>query len=286
MNSNDIYNRLMEAYSNQNLNKISSVIIKAYQQKEHDFLCQLSRQVNGNTNAQTIGKLFSGLMMLYHPDRLTYYKEQIQQRNQSGQSDRLNRYTSIFSVLELIEARENNEGINKSSVASSAQEDLDPEDGKLTTTQEESEEIDRDFMSALKQKEYGNLDIVYQPHDLENMEGDLELSGFSISDLSGLEHCQNLTALDLSNNDIDDISAMSALILLEELDLSLNNISRLDALCRMHTLKYLDISLNAIEDLSPLMELNQLEYINTVGNQIPESQIKHFRDKGVIIAFS
>lgn len=286
-----LYQRLMKAYSVKNLNEISSAIINAYRQKNDVFLLQLSRQIYGSGGSRKRNHLFTGLIMQFHPDRLIHYREQIQQHFKAGETGRLNSYTSIFRVLQWIRDRENENGEPAESSSSGFPDKrssghTDPDAGIVATLDVESEANCRNFVEALKHKEYGNLDMVYTTHDLQNMEGDLELSGYGISDLSGLEYCEHLTALDLSGNDIVDISAMASLTLLEEIDLSSNAVSRLDALSGMQYLRILDVAFNRIEDLSPLLELEDLEYVNCIGNSIDPDQIREFREKGVLIIFS
>ena len=141
-----------------------------------------------------------------------------------------------------------------------------------------------DFKSALKHKEYGNLDVIYQDHDFVQIEGDLELSGYRIDDLSGIELCIHLITLDLSNNEIFDITNLRFLHLLEELDLSYNKVHNIDILSELHYLTHLDLAFNNAEDISSLLQLNRLEYVNVIGNNIPEFQINALKGRGVIIA--
>ena len=88
-------------------------------------------------------------------------------------------------------------------------------------------------------------------------------SGYSISDLTGLEHATDLEDLDLSNNnisDISDISALAGLTRLAVLDLSNNSMSDISALAGLtlrssYGLAMLDLSNNSISDISALAGL-------------------------------
>ena len=66
------------------------------------------------------------------------------------------------------------------------------------------------------------MDINY--YDLENLEGDLELSDMRIDNLRGIEYCRNIRTLDLSNNNIIDITPIFELPNLEYINLIGNNI--------------------------------------------------------------
>ncbi|MBN2105343.1 leucine-rich repeat protein [bacterium] len=291
MNSSETYQRLMEGYSIENLNKISSALIRAYREKDDDFICDLSRRLNEQIGTQKINQLFFRLIMRYHPDRHRVYLDQMQKYYLAGETNKLQRFASIFQTLKWINDREKRAGtataFSSNFSRQARRSEADPEDAEIASLfWEESGPAVRDFISALRHKEYGNLDVVYTPNDLANSEGDLELSGYGISNLSGLECCQNLTGLDLSDNNIDDISALSSLILLQEINLSKNRITRLDALSDMNDLIILDVSFNQIEDLSPLINLNHLEFVNAIGDPVSQKQIDLFRKKGVIVVFS
>jgi len=291
MNFNETYQRLIRGYSIENLNKISSALIRAYRDKDDHFIYDLSRRLNRQIGNQKINQIFFSLIMQYHPDRHQYFLDQMHKSFHKGETKKLQEFASIFQILKWIGERENRIGKENTFSVNFSREDnrnpVYPEDAKLAPLfWKESEPVLRDFVSALRHKEYGNLNVVYTLNDLENTEGDLELSGYNISDLSGLEYCQNLTGLDLSDNRIHDISALSELFRLQEVDLSMNQITQLDALSNLHDLKILDISFNHIEELSPLANLNQLEFVNAVDNPISPDQLDTLQKKGVIVVFS
>ena len=203
---------------------------------------------------------------MYHPDRLAYYQKELEKQYALGTAGNLAQFTHIFQTLEYVATK---------AVHISAP------DSKLFQT--EVQEY-YDFKSALKHKEYGNLHVIYQDHDFAQIEGELELSGYYIDDLSGIELCIHLIALDLSNNEIFDITNLRFLHLLEELDLSYNKVYSIDILSELHYLKHLDLAFNNVEDISSLLHLGSLEYVNIIGNNIPEFQINALKGRGVIIA--
>ncbi len=155
---------------------------------------------------------------------------------------------------------------------------FDPAGFKLRPIEE-----DRDFMSALRHKEFGNLGGRLRESDLFRLD-ELELSAYGITDLSGIHQCSNLSSLDLSSNDISDIKRMQDLCRLEGLDLSFNRIVDVTPLSELPLLRDVDLSYNGIESILPLMDLDGLAYLNITGNPTPVAQTERFRKKGVTVA--
>ena len=274
---------MMEAYSQESLTRISSVVIDAYRSKDFHFLERLAFSIRDYVSIREdqIGKLFSRLMMLYHPDRLEINRKAITQFFNQRDAEAMNRYAHVFVMLEAIDQADHRRRIIKNSGAPQQQA------RRRKEASLEDDDILRgeagDFMSALKQKEYGNLDVVYRERDLVNTEGEIELAGYDIRDLSGLELCIHITALNLSDNAIYDISAVGYLELLEELDLSFNRIGHIAVLSELTYLQILDLSFNDIEDIRSLLDLEKLEYVNVIGNPVPGNQIAELREKGVLV---
>ncbi len=278
MTGNNILQQLQAVYSAESLNFLASRLIEAYRMKDHDFFQNLARALNTPSYDQS-GRLFNELIMMVHPDRQTYHTGRIRQLYSQDGSGNHDEYARILKLDRFIKSyRADASGKTKSSGAANASN--------------RSEDVIRrrphpdslyDFLSALKQKEYGNLDVSYHQIDLENTEGDLELSGYGISDLSGLEYCIHIIQLDLSNNLIGDIHALSSLFFLESIDLSGNRITHLNDLTEMQYLRTLNIAFNEVEDILPLFDLERLEFLNCIGNPVPESRINELRKKGVIV---
>jgi len=103
-----------------------------------------------------------------------------------------------------------------------------------------------------------------------DLEGLTSLSAIykDIADLTGLEHCINLTWLDLRNNRISDISAVAGLTSLTYLNLDYNSISDISHLANLTNLKWLYLSRNMISDISPLSNLTGLLFLYIHTNQI------------------
>ena len=112
----------------------------------------------------------------------------------------------------------------------------------------------------------------------------------SISNLEGIQHCDDLTKLNLydnqigninpisnlvslswlnlSKNQIVDISQLSGLINLDVLSLYGNQIVNISTLAALTRLEALDLYDNQIVDISPLTNLIYLSYLSVANNQI------------------
>ena len=109
-------------------------------------------------------------------------------------------------------------------------------------------------------------DPIYQS-DLVNLTY-LDAGGRSISNLSGLEYCTNLTELRLQLNQIIDISPLSGLTSLTQLQLQSNQISNIMLLSDLTSLTLLYLGSNQISNISPLSGLGSLTWLDLSGNQI------------------
>lgn len=277
MDRHALFEQLSGLYTLDNLNRISSWIISAFKSGRSDLLADLAAYVpQAASSSGTDQKRFTRLMMCYHPDRHASIMQSIRNAYDRNQTDLLRGHLHIASALHFIRARASESHGQRTPPTPpkepSAPRPMHPVDGKS-----------RNFVSALKQKEYGNLNVVYHDVDLAGMEGDLELSGYGIADLTGLELCTNLTGLDVSGNCIHDIWALSALTLIEELDLSRNRIRTIQALESLPYLRIVDLSDNEIEDVRPLYDLEHLEFVNLISNPIHEEALRPLRRRGVVV---
>jgi internalin A len=98
----------------------------------------------------------------------------------------------------------------------------------------------------------------------------LDASARGISNLSGLEHCTNLSSLYLFSNQITDISALSGLTNLTVLSLYTNQISDISALAGLANLTYLELNANQVHDIRALTGLTNLTYLDLTDNQISD----------------
>ncbi|MFC1692079.1 PQQ-binding-like beta-propeller repeat protein [Candidatus Latescibacterota bacterium] len=99
---------------------------------------------------------------------------------------------------------------------------------------------------------------------------DLDAQKRDISDLTGIEHCVNMSTLNLHVNQISDLSPLSNLINLQWLELSGNQISDISPLSGVINLYWLYLNDNQISDISPLNSLTNLQALELGQNHISE----------------
>jgi hypothetical protein len=98
----------------------------------------------------------------------------------------------------------------------------------------------------------------------------LDLSNNNISEISGLDHMENLFKLNLSGNNITDIKGLENLKNLRFLDLSNNLIQEIKGLDSQKSLMTLYLNGNKIEELKGLEHLRNLNALYLAGNNITE----------------
>jgi len=293
MDIKELQRMLLEAYSKDNLNKISLTLINLYRTQQYSALQKIAEIVSDFV-AITIddgGKGFSKLIMLYHPDRAGYHIGEINRLAAENMYDRLLEYSHILrleKIEEIAVAMESYEDIDYSPVYDWDTEtegftiisDREPVD--IIKTKTNTDPVGYTFYDAIKIREYGHTDIEYPSFYLGDIE-EFELSACDIDDLDGVQFCINARNIDLSDNRITDLTPLTGLSNLEELNLSGNQVGYIDALCTLGKLKNLFIADNEIEDISPLFELEGLEYVDISGNNIDNEQIRELSQRGVTI---
>jgi internalin A len=90
----------------------------------------------------------------------------------------------------------------------------------------------------------------------------------TIADLTGLEHCTNLTSLNLFFNQVSDLTPLAGLTSLTELNLFFNQVSDVSPLAGLTNLVDLSVASNDIVDITPLAGLTNLTVLNLFDNQI------------------
>jgi len=94
-------------------------------------------------------------------------------------------------------------------------------------------------------------------------------AGFrDISDLTGLEHCTDLTTLQLYGGEIADLTPLAGLSSLTSLSLGSNQIADLGPLAGLTNLEGLSLGDNQIVDAAPLAGLTSLGSLDLSFNQI------------------
>ena len=293
MEIGDLYNKLKTAYTAENLGVVSGRIIGLFRDKKHHALLAIQKVVNEHTpsNEEKINKVFSRLIMLYHPDRLSQNLKHLEQAYQGGDFETLYSMSHILTVQNL-----EPEHVLLSSVLT--EEDLAEEFGwdegadgySYFMAEEEFEQEEdadsgierRSFLSVLKRRVYGNLNVDFPMYLLEDLE-EIEMADYELEDLDGISACHYARAVDLSNNNLTDISELGELHQVERLYLSNNQIGLIDSLYNLSVLQVLDISFNDVDDISPLFELNYLSYLNVMGNRIPAWQLEKLQLQGITI---
>ncbi len=293
MEIGELYSNLKKAYSDKNLGLVSGRIIGLFRDKKYDALRALQKVVNEYTpcEEEKINKVFSRLIMLYHPDRLSQNLKQLEKAYKDGDFETLYSMSHILTVQNL-----EPEHAVLSSVLTD--EDLAEEFGwdesadgysyfmageELEQEMEDNSELDsRSFISVLKRRVYGNLNVDFPMYLLEDLE-EIEMADYELEDLDGISSCHYARAVDLSNNNLTDITELGELRQVERLYLSNNQIGLIDSLYNLSVLQVLDISYNDVDDISPLFELSHLSYLNVMGNRVPAWQLEKLQLQGVTL---
>ena len=293
MEIGELYGNLKNAYTEENLGLVSGRIIDLFREKKYDALRAIQKVVNEHTPCQEekINKVFSRLIMLYHPDRLSQNRDALDSAYREGNFEALYSMSHILTVQNL----EPDHAVLSSVIT---EEDLAEEfgwdaqaDGFSYFMADEEFDLEEDlnpglelrsFLSVLKRRVYGNLNVDFPMYLLEDLE-EIEMADYELEDLDGISACRYARAVDLSNNNLTDISELGELRQVERLYLANNQIGLVDALYHLNVLQVLDISFNDVDDLSPLFELNYLSYLNVMGNRIPAWQLEKLQLQGITI---
>lgn len=293
MKIKDLYLKLTDAYSDDNLNIITGKLIELYKNKNFVKIRELANRVSTivSINEEKDAKCFSKLVVLYHPDKGESLRNEIDNYYAKNDTENLTKYSHILLLKDIekipviyidndIDYRpeyswddEQSEGYRF--YETEMDETLDDEDFTIEVNE-------KSFYNAIKLREYGNLNVEFPSFYLEDIEH-FELNFYGIEILDGVEYCKQAITMDLSNNNIVDITELGNLVLLEELYLANNQIGNIDALNNLVNLKIVDLSYNQIDDILQLMELEHLEYVNLIGNNISKNEINRLKEKGIMV---
>lgn len=291
MTINELSITLSDAYSLENLNKISVTLINLYKNQQYSILQKIGELINDFTAIEISpeGKGFSKLIMLYHPDKLAYYQNEIKRRIENNDFDGL---LELSHIIKLIHVEEIATALNSfEDIDYSPLYDWDMETEGFTIINDSgkvkkhtTQRADYDFYDAIKMRQYGCTDIEFPSWYLEDID-EFELASSDITNLDGIEFCIHAKTMDLSDNRITDISPLFGLTQLEELNISDNEIQNIDAMSNLVKLKTANLANNQIEDISPLFELEMLVYIDLRGNKVDEEQIKQLTGLGIEVDY-
>ena len=93
----DLYLRLQDAYSESNLNRITGELISLYKSGESDLIRSLAEKISKyvQIDEEKGSRIFTRLIMLYHPDKGTAYRETIDRVFKKGDAQAL-KHSPIF----------------------------------------------------------------------------------------------------------------------------------------------------------------------------------------------
>jgi len=286
MKTKELYDDLVAAYSDENLNQITAKLILLYKQKNYAKIREIANKISRYIpiDEEKDAKCFSKLIMLYHPDKGEQTRKMINELHNQNNYESLNKYAHIL-VLDNLESPveftvDENVDYNPEYAW-----DVDKYDGfDYDNDEEENDETDfeKSFYNLIKIREYGKVDIEFPSYYLEDFE-EFEIAYSGLETLDGVEYCKHVKILDVSNNQISDLENLWDLKHLEELYLANNQIGYIDVLSNLTNLKILDISGNQIYDILPLLDLDKLEYVNLIGNNIPKEQLELLKAKDIIV---
>lgn len=290
MQTEELHQKLVQAYSLSNLNKISLTLIKLYKDKKYSVLRKIADHISNSIciEIDESGKGFSKFMMLYHPDRADFHLMEIDRLAKEDNYEDLLSYAHILQlsrIEELESALNSYEDVDYSPVY---EWDIESKGFSYFYEQDEKQDTKAQtqvfctFYDAIKNRMFEDPKMEFPSYYLEDID-EIELASSGINELEGLEYCKHVKKLDLSDNCIFDLSLFFSLSYLEELDLSDNEIELIDTLGNLEHLKSLNLSNNPVSDITPLLDLPWLEYIDLKDTNVPEAQIKMLTDLGIIV---
>jgi hypothetical protein len=292
MTTNELYQKLTAAYSVENLNKISLILLDLHKNEQYSVIRKITEIIGEYVKIEISeeGKGFNKLMMLYHPDRAGFHLGEIKRMYQDNNAKALEGYSHILQlerIEEIATTIDCYEDIDYSPVYTW---DFEEDEGFSYIDDNETDKwyntrrTGYTFYDAIKVRVYEDTNIEYPAYYLEDME-EFELSSSNINDLDGVQLCIHAKVIDVSDNRISDITPLSGLTQLEELNLSDNELGYIDALSNLVNMRSIQLCNNNIRDISPLFELENLEYANLSGNRIDRKQIFRLIEAGVTVDF-
>src|SRR5512133_3378770 len=104
-NTDDLSARLLEAWSEPNLNKIARSLLVLYKENQFEKLNVISGMISEwvEIKIEPDGKGFSKIISLYHPDRGESYRSQISVAAETRNAQLLARFEHIFVIQDIEE---------------------------------------------------------------------------------------------------------------------------------------------------------------------------------------
>ncbi len=297
MEIKELSNKLVEAYSDQNLNKITLTLLNLYREQQYAKLNKIAELIADFVIVEIndIGKGFSKLMMLYHPDRGDAHRKLIVDLEKKGDYDGLLGLSHIFKLMRVDEIAERLECYEDIDYSPVYEWDWGSKADSFSVKDEEPEKDFKarkkhsprvySFYDAFRIRIFGNTKTEIPYYYFDDID-EIELSESAIDSLDGIERCRHAVTVDLSGNKILDLNELWGLSLIEELNLSGNCIELIDSLSNLTNLRYLNLSDNKVSDLSPLFDLGKLEMVILHGNPVNRKQIEELEELGVEVEWS
>lgn len=284
-------NNLLEANSAENLNKIAVVLLNFYKNQQFASLQKIADIIGEFVSIEIDenGKGFSKLMLLYHPDRGEFHRNEIEKLAAAENFDGLLCYSHILKLERLEEISSLLESMQDIDYSPVYAWDFDNESFTVKTDSGKKQNAENlntrknkfvTFYDTVKIRQYGHIKISFPSWYLEDID-EFELASSDIDDLDGIQYCIHTLTFDLSDNHITDLRPLENLDLVEYLNLSDNRISDIDSLEYLTNLRELNLANNRIQDISPLFSLENLEFVDLTGNKIPTDSLQQLREKGI-----
>jgi len=224
MGDREYFRIIKDAYSDENLNKISAGIIDFYKSGEHSLIKRIAEAVSEYIpiKEEKSSKCFSRLIMIYHPDRGNQYRREIDTLIKRGNLEGLQKYSHILEIQDLDQFVSSGQiaedidyhpeyGWDEDDPGFNYFFDRDDEQFDHPTAQFSDSEPDNTFFTAVKRKIYGTSEILLPGYYLEDLE-EIEMAEYEIEQLDGIECCKYVKILDLSGNNISDIYSLKDLM--------------------------------------------------------------------------
>ncbi len=104
--------------------------------------------------------------------------------------------------------------------------------------------------------------------EASSYEGILDLSGYGINNVDGIQYFTKVRVVNLSNNNLKNLKLISELKEITSLDLSFNNIEDISGIENCSNLMMLDLSSNKISNADVISKLTNLEFLAISTNEI------------------
>jgi len=288
-----------DIFTAENLSRVTERLIAAFRAKDARTLAEVMHLMPGRPASQGAVRDFAFLIKEFHPDRLRALLKRLHSKASNAPAPpplaEVLAYLQNASISQELppkmhaarpddrefEAAEEETGYDETDFDSSFRPGEFEEAPDFENPAEPDAE--RDFICALKLKEYGTIDVTYTPSVLRAIEGSIDLSDYEMDSLAGVEYCTGLRSLNLSDNLLSDLSPLEGLVALEELYLSGNEIGSVEALAGLVNLRILDLSFNPLQDITAILELPRLEVLNLVGVPTFDKHREALSLRGVVV---